>query len=105
MRSCAGVAKIHTRAARADAVAEEMLAIADDRSGDTVTKIGKDGQEYEAVDNENIQRAKLRVDTPFIGASHPTSWRWGRSWSARSFSDPLVGWIVGSDRDSGEDSA
>jgi len=47
----------------ADAMAEDILDIADDSSRDITTKIGKDGKEYEVVDNEVIQRSRLRVDT------------------------------------------
>ena len=44
---------------RADALAEEMLAIADDAEGDWTP--GKDGQTL-TLDRENIQRSRLRID-------------------------------------------
>ncbi len=45
--------------ARAHHLAEEMLGIADDDSGDLVD----DGEGGKRVDYENIQRTKLRVET------------------------------------------
>ena len=53
------------RVARVDQMeswADEILEIADDSTFDTVTKTGKNGATYEAVDHENIQRDRLRVD-------------------------------------------
>lgn len=43
--------------------ADELIDIADDTALDTVTKVTPQGREYEAVDHENIQRSKLRVNT------------------------------------------
>lgn len=43
--------------------AGECIDIADDGTTDYVTKIGRNGREYEAVDQEHIQRSRLRVDT------------------------------------------
>jgi len=45
-----------------DAVAEEVIAIADDGSADWVTRYRENGSEYQAVDQEHIQRSKLRFD-------------------------------------------
>jgi hypothetical protein len=42
---------------------DEIVEIADDTTLDTVTKMTPQGREYEAVDHENIQRSKLRVNT------------------------------------------
>jgi hypothetical protein len=42
--------------------AEEILEIADDGTTDFITKVGRNGHEYEAVDQEHIQRSRLRVD-------------------------------------------
>lgn len=47
----------------ADALIEEMMDIADDGTNDWTTKEGKDGKVYTAVDHENINRSRLRVDT------------------------------------------
>ncbi len=46
-----------------EAWADEILDIADDGTTDYVTKVGRNGAEYEAVDQEHIQRSRLRVDT------------------------------------------
>ena len=42
--------------------ADEIIEIADDGTTDYVTKVGRNGTEYEAVDQEHIQRSRLRVD-------------------------------------------
>lgn len=46
----------------ADALAEELLDIADDAANDTMT-ITKNGRKMEVVNHENINRSRLRVDT------------------------------------------
>lgn len=51
------------REAQTDAMAEEILEIADDGSNDTYTKENADGSTYEAVNTDHIQRSRLRVDT------------------------------------------
>jgi hypothetical protein len=43
--------------------AEEILDISDDGTTDYVTKVGRNGHEYQAVDQEHIQRSRLRVET------------------------------------------
>lgn len=43
--------------------ADELLEIADDSTTDMITKTGRNGSTYEAVDQEHIQRSRLRVDT------------------------------------------
>lgn len=43
--------------------ADEIIDIADDGTTDYVIKTGRNGTEYEAVDQEHIQRSRLRVDT------------------------------------------
>lgn len=50
------------RESQADVLAAQTIAIADDGSGDTVTRYREDGSTYEAVDQEHIQRSRLRVD-------------------------------------------
>lgn len=47
---------------RAYLFTEEIMEIADDGSGDTITKVGKDGREYTALDTEWLGRSKLKVD-------------------------------------------
>jgi hypothetical protein len=46
-----------------EAWSDEIVAIADDGTLDTVTKRDPKGREYEAVDHENINRSRLRIDT------------------------------------------
>lgn len=47
---------------QADALAEEMLDIADDGTNDWMEKQNKDGSTYEVINHEHIQRSRLRVD-------------------------------------------
>lgn len=42
---------------------EDIMDIADDSTNDFMTKKNKDGDEYDALNAENIQRSRLRVDT------------------------------------------
>lgn len=53
----------HAREARADAIFEEMLEIADDGTNDFVMKEGRNGTEYEALDTDHVQRSRLRIET------------------------------------------
>jgi hypothetical protein len=48
---------------RAENMFDEMEEIADDGSNDYMTRTGRDGEEYEVVNSEHIQRSRLRVDT------------------------------------------
>lgn len=42
---------------------DDIIAISDDSSKDTITKTARDGSEYDAPDNEWIQRSRLMVDS------------------------------------------
>ena len=46
-----------------DTWGDDIVAISDDSTLDTVTVTDKKGREHEVVDHENIQRDRLRVDT------------------------------------------
>ncbi len=46
-----------------DALAEEILDISDESSNDYKEEVRPDGSTYTKVNQENIQRARLRVDT------------------------------------------
>jgi hypothetical protein len=46
-----------------ECMADDILEISDDSTMDMVTKTDPKGREFEAVDHENIQRDRLRVDT------------------------------------------
>lgn len=49
---------------QADALAEEMLDIADDGTNDWMDKLNKDGEVIgEQLNTEHVQRSRLRVDT------------------------------------------
>lgn len=54
---------IRARAGQAEKYAAEIIDIADDASQDRVTRTREDGTEYEEVDHEHINRARLRVDS------------------------------------------
>lgn len=45
-----------------EAIAEDILEIADDGTNDWMLKRDKSGNEYETVNSEHIQRSKLRVE-------------------------------------------
>ena len=51
------------RDALLDAYADQIILISDDGTTDYITKTGRNGHEYEAVDQEHIQRSRLRVDS------------------------------------------
>ena len=51
------------REAQMEAMSDEILAIADDSTHDTMTITRRDGSEDEVADNEWINRSRLRVDT------------------------------------------
>lgn len=51
------------REALVESWADEIIDIADDGTTDYITKVGRNGAEYEAVDQEHIQRSRLRVDS------------------------------------------
>ncbi|WP_292213135.1 terminase small subunit protein [Mesorhizobium sp.] len=51
------------REAQMEAMADDIVDIADDGTNDYVTKTNGDGSTYEAFDSEHVQRSKLRVDT------------------------------------------
>lgn len=53
---------LRARERQADLIFDECLEIADDSSRDTKL-VGREGEEYEVVNSEFVQRAKLRVDT------------------------------------------
>jgi hypothetical protein len=76
------------REAAADHLAAEALAIADDPTGDYITRYNAKGEEYEVPDYENVQRSRLRVDT--------------RKWAAAKFAphkygDRIVQEVTGPD--------
>ncbi len=56
------------RIAYADAIFDEAIEIADDSSGDWTTRT-KNSEEIRVVDHENIQRARLRVETRMKAAA------------------------------------
>ncbi len=58
---CEAIAR--ARAAGMESWAEEMREIADDGSNDFMDRINKDGSKDRVLDNEHVQRSKLRLDT------------------------------------------
>lgn len=46
-----------------DVLVDEIIEISDDDSRDTIIKTDNKGHEYEACNNEWLQRSRLRVDT------------------------------------------
>lgn len=51
------------REQQAECWADEIVSIADDGSNDYMERMGKNGETQLVVDNENVQRSRLRVDT------------------------------------------
>ena len=51
------------RLAQMDTWADQVIDIADDGTTDYIVKTGRNGVEYTAVDQEHIQRSRLRTDT------------------------------------------
>lgn len=51
------------RQRRAHLMALEAVEIADAGQCDTITKVGRNGEEYEVADHEWINRSRLRVET------------------------------------------
>lgn len=47
----------------ADAMADEVIDIADNGDNDWMVKHGKDGQEYWQLNGEHVQRSRLRIET------------------------------------------
>lgn len=64
LRQFPGFTEQYTRAKEqaAEVMAEDIITIADDGSDDYITKTRMDGSEYEEVDQEHIQRSRLRVE-------------------------------------------
>lgn len=52
----------HAREMQGEALAEEILAIADDGSNDWMKRNREDGSTDEILNHEHVQRSKLRVD-------------------------------------------
>jgi len=50
------------KAIQVEPIVDDMFDIADDGSNDTVTRIGKDGEEYDACNTDWINRSRLRID-------------------------------------------
>ena len=73
------LAKQYARARerQADYLAEEIIEIADDGTNDRTTLTNEDGEEYERIDHEHIQRSKLRVDARKWYASKLAPKRYG----------------------------
>jgi hypothetical protein len=73
-----GFGERYTRARilQAEAWADEIITVAADGSKDTVIKYGRDGSEYEAPDNEWINRSRLIVDTKkwLLAKLHPATY-------------------------------
>jgi len=64
LRSNQGFQNQYARARedQAEFYLDEIMAISDDSRGDTEVRVDSQGNEYDAPNNEWIQRAKLRVD-------------------------------------------
>lgn len=46
-----------------EAWSDDIVAVAEDSSRDTITKVGRNGEQYQSPDHEWINRSRLIVDT------------------------------------------
>lgn len=53
----------YAREVQAQVLFDQCVDIADDSRNDFMEKVGRNGEVYEAVDHENINRSRLRIDT------------------------------------------
>ena len=51
------------REQQAEYMSDQIIEIADDSSGDMVIKTDKKGRQFEALDHENVNRSRLRIDS------------------------------------------
>lgn len=65
------------RQAQAECWGDEIVRVAADASRDTIIRRGQDGSEYEAPDNEWINRSRLKVDTMKWVMARVHGRRWG----------------------------
>ena len=77
-----------------DAMAEDLLDIADDGTNDWITKTNKDGSEYEAVNAEVIARSRLRVDTRKWLMSKMKPKKYGEKLDVVSDGEKLEGLVI-----------
>lgn len=74
----------------ADSYADEIIEIADDSTNDYMDKQNKDGSTYQALNSENIQRSRLRVDARKWIASKLKPKKYGdKTTLAGDLDDPL----------------
>lgn len=53
----------HAKEEQADLIFDEILDIADDSRNDWMTRTGPNGEAQEVINQENIQRSRLRIDS------------------------------------------
>jgi hypothetical protein len=46
-----------------ESMMEDIIDISDDSSQDSITRVGKNGEEYEVCNSEFINRSRIRIDT------------------------------------------
>ena len=79
-----------SKAEQADAMAEEMIDIADDSTNDWMERLDKDGQPAGYVLNgDHVQRSRLRIETRKWLASKLKPKKWGEKVDVTVHVDPL----------------
>ena len=73
-------------------LAAQILSISDDGSADMVTRYREDGTEYQVVDQEHIQRSRLRVDSRKWLASKLAPKKYGDRLELAGSVDTSKGW-------------
>ena len=76
------------RELQAEHWAEEIIEIADDSRNDFVEKENRDGSTYEALNSENINRSRLRVDTRKWLMARPAPKKYGDKVTTALVGDP-----------------
>jgi hypothetical protein len=94
--------KMYTRARedQADTLADEIVDISDDSTNDYMLRRNRDGSEDRVVDQENIQRSRLRVEARKWVAAKLKPRKYGDRMAHVGEADaPIALKVEGSDRD------
>jgi hypothetical protein len=79
------------REIQADYLADELIDIADDGRNDYMERKGKNGQTYNAINTEHVQRSRLRIDTRKWIASKLKPKKYGEKMDLTSDGEKLEG--------------
>ncbi len=77
-----------------DAMAEDVLDIADDGTNDWINKENDDGESYTVLNSENIQRSRLRIDTRKWLMSKMKPKKYGEKLDMTSLGEKITGVVI-----------